>query len=342
MNKKRIKGADFVRAISAIGIVIHHFSCTIEATGKGSVLPLNTYANGNWGGLFVTVFFILSGAMLYYNYSEIKNLKTYYFKRWKGLFPMFYLAYIIFCIPYIVKYGTVFYKGSPFAYILTLLGMDGYFSYKTTTYYVLGEWFLGAIILLYILYPVLLKLLKKPWISTAFLVALYIWQVYSKIFEINSMRNLISCVISFWLGMLFMKYYEVIEKKKWIVSGISLAGLLIMLFIKVPLETNIAIHVAGVFTFLVLLFIGNIIMEKPSKITVVISEVSLISYAIFLVHHELLYKIISYFKGLYLGKTVVLLIASLAICIIAAYVIYYLNKIVFNSVGKFYKIIHKQ
>lgn len=41
--------------------------------------------------------------------------------------------------------------------LLSLLGMDGYFQYRGPNYYLIGEWFFGAIVFLYILYPLFAK-----------------------------------------------------------------------------------------------------------------------------------------------------------------------------------------
>lgn len=46
-------------------------------------------------------------------------------------------------------------------FVLTLIGMDGYLSEYGSGFYVLGEWFLGFIVLFYIIFPLLRYLLKK-------------------------------------------------------------------------------------------------------------------------------------------------------------------------------------
>ena len=149
----RIDACDFIRFFSAVGIVLYHISCKLPAEGFHL---LYTYANGTFGYLFVGVFFILSGAMLYYNQPQIGSLRTFYYKRWKAIYPMFYLAYLYYFLQTVFSSGALFYKGNAKTMIWTILGLDGYVFYKIDNYYILGEWFLGAIILLYVLYPLLL------------------------------------------------------------------------------------------------------------------------------------------------------------------------------------------
>ena len=58
----------------------NHYFCYSNGTFKF----FYTSANANWGFLFVTAFFAISGAVLYYNYPKIisfKDLKIFYYKR---------------------------------------------------------------------------------------------------------------------------------------------------------------------------------------------------------------------------------------------------------------------
>lgn len=105
----RIYSFDFIRAVCALGIVVFHYSCQI---GDKLYRPLFSFANGGWGEVFVGAFFLLSGAMLYYNHSEIKNLKAFYFKRFKSIFPMFYIAFLGFFIWSVISTKNFFMAGT--------------------------------------------------------------------------------------------------------------------------------------------------------------------------------------------------------------------------------------
>ena len=94
---KHLPGADFLRALCTLGVVTYHFSCTlIYYNINCNPHILYRFANGNWGLVFVTMFFMLSGALLYKNNSTIMSYKSFYVKRWKSIFPMFYMAFLIF------------------------------------------------------------------------------------------------------------------------------------------------------------------------------------------------------------------------------------------------------
>lgn len=93
-KKERIKSFDLIRCISMLIIVIYHWECTYEqlnVNGYHQYLPL--IKGIDWGRVGVTMFFMLSGASLQYNYSERKlQWIDFYKKRWISIFPMFYMV----------------------------------------------------------------------------------------------------------------------------------------------------------------------------------------------------------------------------------------------------------
>lgn len=214
--KKRIYALDFIRAICALGIVVYHFSCSL--TGD-LCRPLYMFSCGNWGYSIVTAFFIVSGASIYFSNPCLQNkadIIVFYKKRIKSIFPLFYIVFIPLYIFKAIVHHNLFYKGNPCGLLLSFLGVDGYFNYKFITYYQVGEWFLGAIILIYLLYPIILFLVKRnAFLTLLGCIVLYIFVVYdnNNYFEIEQFRNLFSCLVSFVLGIIFIEN-ESIHKSK--------------------------------------------------------------------------------------------------------------------------------
>ena len=65
-KKKRVFYIEFIRVISMIIIVTYHFFVHFaENNIKGIDIT-----NGTWGVIGVTLFFMISGASLMYNYKE--------------------------------------------------------------------------------------------------------------------------------------------------------------------------------------------------------------------------------------------------------------------------------
>ena len=146
-SKKReaLKGIVFARAYCCLGIVIFHYFCH----SKRILTVFFRTSNIDWGFIYVTSFFAISGIVLYYNYPKNISLKKFYYKRWKSIFPAYYISFIYFYHKNIFLRRKIFYNGSWTKLFFTLFGMDGYLCnfFKIKTYYIMGEWFTGAILL---------------------------------------------------------------------------------------------------------------------------------------------------------------------------------------------------
>lgn len=325
MKIKPIKSFHFIKALCAIGIIIFHFSCHLKNT---TFRPFFYFENGNWGSTFVTIFFIVSGALLYHNYSDKMDIKTYYKKRWKSIFPMFYLAYLSFEIGNIFLNKSVLYRGSIKPYIFSIIGMDGYLSDNFTTYYNIGEWFLGMIIILYIIFPLILVLFKKN-SNLIFISSLIFYLIFlDKPFINNTpFRTLPSCLISFILGMIIIKNKDKIINK-WSTLAAILSCLLLH-FIKLPISDDIGNHLMGLFVFVIMSFIGEWIM-KNNICEKIFTELSKISYAIFLLQHLAIVKVLNTWNPYSPIKVLILLAATIILVICEAKML----SLVTNSVVK--------
>lgn len=279
---QKIHEIDFIRVISTLGIVIFHFSLANK-----SCRFLIEYGAGDYGTIFVNVFFMVSGFCLYCNNREINRL--YFWKRIKSIFPMFYIAYGIIFVRFVSAYGKFFFLDVKKPLILTLFGMDGYFLYKGTNYYILGEWFLGAILLIYFLYPLLLYCIEKcEMISSIVMFILYVGMLWAyalpkPLFEIKESRNLISCIICFWIGMLLYRHSKEILYHRLL----PLLGILIFLGSRYIPQANILNHFAAFGLFFLLFGIGTILF-RSTHITTAFSKLATLSYPVFLVHHVLI------------------------------------------------------
>lgn len=341
----RILGMDFIRAVCTIGIVVFHFSCVTASDFK----PFYRFANGGWGEVFVTMFFMLSGAALYYNYNSRQiSLKEFYYKRWKTIFPAFYLTWFIFFIYKVITSKKLFWSGQPWKLILTMLGMDGYFSHRISgTYYLVGEWFLGAIILLYLLYPFLEKAIKKaPLFTFAVITLAYVVQLYTNIFVISSFCDLSSCLVSFVSGMLFIHYtkrFPNLMKSKFLTLAALAIGLALGIF-EFPFSGNVIIrsfyrYMESISLFIVFLVVGNKIMLcKP--LASVVSCICAISYPIFLVHHLLIYKIVERYNPTEPVSACLLCIVLVGVSMLCAGVVSAMVNVLLNS--RAYKKIEKK
>ena len=332
MRRERIVGCDFIRAIAALGIIIFHFYCHSQNTFK----PLLYHANGDFGLVFVTIFFILSGAMCYYNYNlQELNIKKFFYKRWKSIFPLFYVAYAYFYIQRVFETGKLFWNGKPLLLVQTLLGMDGYIHYRFwDNYFILGEWFLGAIIILYIVYPALLWCFEKNTLLTTLLLGIvyaivtYIYVFNPQFFLIEEHCNPISYVLSFEIGMLLMKYRTYINKKPVIILNLILC--IIILFVKMPIHKNVLEQILGCGLFCILWNVGNSVM-KNRWIASTITYIGDLSYAIFLIQHVLILKVLSVTNPVENSKSMLVLLITILFIVLTAKIITIVTDAIMNS-----------
>lgn len=343
MKKERIDSFDFMRSITAWIIVIYHFACICNTTPQYADFPFfYTHANGVWGeNTSVNIFFMLSGASLFYNHPHIDlhSLKRYYFDRFKGIFPMFYMIWFFLYYRQSTTLGNLFYNGSPKTMLLTLFGMDGYLSYRyPQNYYFIGEWFLGSLICLYLLYPVLTWCMKHCKVLTTLLLGAgtlaFHWN--PSFFQIQRERNLIVCLFAFWLGMLFIEYREKLSAA-WITILFGGAALF-LIFVKVPLDSFLCTQIIPVGLFLLFYHIGNSIM-KVKVLKPFFSYTGKISYAIFLLQHVIMGQVLGLFGRYNPNLRQITLILGLTFVMIYLFadIATRLNRILVNS-GWFLKL----
>lgn len=170
MKKQRLFYLDLIRAVALVCILVIHFNAavtgyfTLPSKLFGSVLPFNIYL-GDFGS---SLFFMVSGAALQYTSPgqgrEPLNLARFYQKRAKAVYPMFWLAWCIFFpIRFVTKPGYYAAAKTP-SLLLTVLGLDNFAQaagWVTMDFACVGEWFLGSILFLYLLFPLLRWGLRK-------------------------------------------------------------------------------------------------------------------------------------------------------------------------------------
>ncbi len=291
MNKNR-SYLDTVRGIATVLIVCFHYSSAlIKYNIRGFTNYFYCYANNYWGTLGVDLFFLLSGAGLWLGYHRSFDMRTYYKRRWLKIFPMFYLGMApLYLINALFVEKDFFYGGHPAKMLLTLIGMDGYLRSVMNNYYLIGEWFLGVIIMIYLVFPLLRKLLQTkvaaPVVTVGWLVLCYLdGQVGFSAVEGRGWLGYYMFV--FWAGMLFMKYEEMLSAyARWYVC---LPFMAVVFCVKLPVlwKNDLLTILLGVATLLFFMDISRR-GRLPRIVEAFLKMIARYSYAIFLVHHVIL------------------------------------------------------
>ena len=324
----RLACFDLIRVFACVCVVMTHFNAKISDNFlyNNHIVP-NFYFEGRvgLGAIGVSLFFMLSGATQMLTYRE-GNLIEYYKKRFLNLFPLFWMAYLIATIVDFLCYKWVN-LSNPSLFFYTLAGVDGYLcgrGFIGFEYYKLGEWFLGCILLIYAVFPVLyIGIKKRPVLTAAIALAIFTF------FEIKA--NIGSYTVtemSFYLRIpeilfgMFLVKHKLWEGKKPIglfFSSICLFAL--MWFVRGKIS-----GLTMTITFCLILFSGLVLLSrviKNEKWKHSLSTIGGITYAVFLVHHWLIAKIVAGFdlKTLSKGQTVMMFISYLAITLFLAWLL---------------------
>jgi len=295
-SEARCYSLDFIRLVSLFLIILFHYNIQVISSGKAyAVIGWVNSRNIDMGQLGVGIFTILSGYSLMMSAQKKDfSILEFYKRRLVRIFPSFYIAYVISLIMVIIINGGITFQAHPLAFILTLIGFDGYFNYKITTFYLVGEWFLGAIISLYILFPILRKtILKLNHLSMLFfiLISYFNHKFYSTIYEIDEWCNIFSLLVLFCYGI-YANLYS---------SHANVFFNIIILIICLPFIIYPVIDYIIIFKFAfcislfsLTLIILNVLPSflKPSFIINIAGS----GFQIFLVHHIIIAIMVSRFS----------------------------------------------
>lgn len=284
----KIPGVNLTRIVGALGILVFHFGCHCGWLGYLCNTP-----NYNWGVTWVTVFLATSGACLARTYSGELDIWRYFRRRWLGLFPMFFLAWIALAIIRFIIAGP-WWVGIPKQnFLLTLIGMDGYFCGQMPTFYLCGEWFLGALVVCYAVFPLLRWLLSRIPLTTAAVLLVGAWYIpFLSCFERDPFNNLWTCVMIFYIGMLMAQYPRVTSH--WSMMIACAIVLIVWTFVSLgfPMPLRLFSNIlVGVVLYLLLNGIGAL-LERVSVLNAGLSHLGALSFPFFLMHHQLIYIVL--------------------------------------------------
>lgn len=339
MKRERIFYLDFIRAIATVLILMTHYNAVylyLPEPQPDKVFITANIANIYIGGFGVALFFIISGASLMYVYDEKCELKNFYKKRFLSLYPMFWIAYTI-------AFLYQFYMGkgiNPLVprrnIILSILGMDGYLSQVVPTFYILGEWFLGCIILIYIIFP-LLRYCIKRWPVALAVVAGILYVVFLILpspFGLSKSLVLPVRIPEILFGMYYIKY---IKKIKWPIAVGALAVLVVNGIVAPDISPNLQTTYVGIAAFLVLAFVSDYL--KFAGIERICSVISKYSYAIFLVHHVIIIAMMGTFDLMNITRfnSYLLFFTCCLVIALFAKLLFELHRMVMKEVSLFFK-----
>lgn len=345
MKKERIFAMDFVRTIATLIIIIFHFNISVGTRGISTFTILkNDFVNINLAHVGVPIFFVLSGFALMFSNERQYSIITFYKKRFKAVYPMFWLSYLLVTVYYFLVYRSIcpwIERPSKISFLLTVVGLDGYTTPLMVNWYKVGEWFLGCIIIIYLIFPILKaginrfpKVFWIPW----FLIYLYLTFNYDSL--IPQTQNVLLRLPEFLLGMYLCKYRSKINEKSAIFSFVI--ALIILLVPLSFIPTMFLVTIMGGTCYIFLYWLGgkinNSAIQKP------FIWFSKYSFAIYLLHHVISEQIIHRFAGFSISNVEVmfLFIVVLIFDILGGYGLLHLTDFVLQKMSEWFALWRKK
>ena len=328
MKKERIFYLDFIRALSTLIIVLCHYNALYiySVNNPGAILITGEIGSVYIGDFGVSLFLILSGASLMVSYGKKESVdwKQFYWKRIRTIYPMYWVGFLgVFAYDFYVNACV---PGAPkYSIIWTILGLDGYIgNLGIPTFFVVGEWFLGFIILVYIVFPVLLYLIKKaPKLLAAVVLAVY---VCTLMFYEGTMP--IMFILTTRLPEILFGMYLIQSGKKvsWKVALTAPAIIVLNSVIDVNhINFSLRTTYIGISAYLVLAYIAQF-FEIPF-VKRICSVLCKYSYACVIIHHTVIYRLSAKFDiaNISLGNSFMLFVCCCITITIASWLLYHVT-----------------
>lgn len=286
--RKRIAYFDVISIFSCLCVLIVHFNATVAGYNgtfqypQNSLIP-NFYLDNRvyLGSIGVSMFFMLSGARLMYTW---RGTRRFYISRLKNIYPMYWIAFAVATMADFLLYRGIT-SDSLFKLLISIAGLDGYLlqlGYLSTGFYKLGEWFLGCILMLYIIFPLLhLGVEKCPIVTMALALVLYALCAHQILETVFILR-----IPEMLLGMIYVRYKAENHAGKLTVASLCLLIIAYIFRDKViPLTVCIALSLT---LYNALTFISQQVFKHTDKGKTTLAKLSNLTYPIFLTHHWLI------------------------------------------------------
>lgn len=300
---KHYQFINILKILSIFMIVLFHFRATGLVKGVFTTELFRVkveYLNIHIATLGVSLFFLISGTTLMIsNYSKF-SVKAFYKRRIIRLFLPFYVTYVAYYILLkLTEPGKLIFNGiiPKYSILWTVLGMDGYLSTcGIATFHLgsIGEWFLGVIILLYIMFPFFRKMfIKNKHLTMLIMTVLYVTVVLKYHGKVVPWQSIWIKMYDFLVGMYMALNIKNLEKhrKKVMAGCIFILAIWLCSPVSIPIPLVISILIFSLAVYLLFFELEPIFILIPQKGKRLINWISSLTFEIFLAHHAIIYYI---------------------------------------------------
>ena len=159
---------DLVRSIAIVLVMIAHIGQTIRIPPEGRFFGIPGFYYVTPGGLGVTIFLILSGAVLELRYRDRRiGYLSFIGGRCRRIYPVYYMSLVVGISLQLIKAyrdtGTVSAGWSSWTISDAILSLTGLYAFagRWGGPFLSTSWFIGLIMSMYLLYPILSNLIRR-------------------------------------------------------------------------------------------------------------------------------------------------------------------------------------
>ncbi len=346
----RLVELDYLRFFSVVMIILSHFFNGMKRKGIISdnfaefslgflplqYDPLNLLFN-NLGLVGVSFFVILSGAGLYLSYNRDKSIifKEWFKKRVIKIYPKYLVVFFGVIISYFVFVGSLNSLNLSWGeFIASIFAVQAYFGFGGG---VVNEatWFIGLILALYVFFWFFKDLYDRADKKVIF-ISLFIVSVISKyvvyfFFGTRAAKFVfITSLFEFSFVVLMLRYFIIEHKRLRAMLLLFLLSVATSLLFSTELFKPMGFIVFSTTYFLFMFYLFSLISSFSSKLNLIASKLSTLSYSLFLVHGPLL--------GLIkiMGEPIFLYVLYFPIVFVSAVILdFFVDKIILNRIIRY-------
>lgn len=291
-NNKNLLYIDVIKILSAIIIVLFHFDVhSFYANKQSLLLGKLTYFNVSLGDIGISLFIIMSGLTLALSANFDFSILKFYKKRILAIMPSFWMTYLIVAIVYLI-FGKKIGDGHYWKIVLTFLGLDGFFLYRMTNFYLVGEWYTGYMLITYIFFPIIYFRMKITPILNfiiLFLLSIILHLNYNHLFKIQETCNPLMRLVDFSFGMLFILYIAQNQRIRKVCFLISTFYMVLSNRMSVLLPYHYHMILTGFSIFIILEFIvSSLKSQRDDMLSKAIGYIASLTFLSFLIHHQII------------------------------------------------------
>ncbi|EFB75487.1 acyltransferase family protein [Subdoligranulum variabile] len=277
-------GLDVIRLAALLPVLCYHFC--IEAARLGFAVPALLIGRGmaDWVEVGLAWFFLLSGAALCLQWQGRFRWRPYLVGRAAAMYPAFWLGFAA-----LFLYGEVLHGNNAeiprWRVVFSILGLDGYLAPVTLTFYKIGEWFLGVILLLYLVFPLVLWCLgsarRRRVLAVVMLLLQLVWPFLCPApLEAGHtvLGRLPAFALGVWFGTLLKEDRTPLPRCLWALAALPLLW--------VPAVPRLAVLLAVSASLFWIVYAWG--QRIPQRLWPILRRPAAWSYGVYLVHHVLL------------------------------------------------------